>query len=171
MSPTASWLAGTSSSDLSAFDAPRLGGRELDERFDRVARAFGGVRFDEFTQQHEERNHARSLVIAGRKRREDRDGHEFVDAQAAQLQVLDCRHHDGIAEDKRPDHRTGAGHDVRGFKHPVHHECVDDEHEPEQHPRQPHVAMGVIVAATFRRADAIMFVLAEERGDLHGVTG
>src|ERR1019366_8989896 len=49
----------------STFDTARLGGRQFDERFDGSARAFGGAGFDDFTHEHEKRNHAGDLVIAG----------------------------------------------------------------------------------------------------------
>ena len=57
-----------------ACDAPRLGGREFDERFDRSARAFGGAGLDDFAHQHEERDDAGGFVITGGKSREHRDG-------------------------------------------------------------------------------------------------
>ena len=47
------------------FDAARLGGREFDERFDGRARAFGGAGFDDFTDEHEKRDHPGDFVIAG----------------------------------------------------------------------------------------------------------
>ena len=52
------------------------------------------LRLDDFAHQHEKRDHAGGFVIAGGKRREHRDGNEFVDAQTADLQVLDRRDDD-----------------------------------------------------------------------------
>ena len=47
------------------------------------ARAFGGAGFDDFAGEHEKRDDAGGLVIAGSERRQHGDGDEFVDAQAA----------------------------------------------------------------------------------------
>ena len=91
------------------LDAARLGGREFDERFNRVARALGGAGFDDFAGEHEEGDDAGGLVIAGRERGEHGDGDEFVDAQAAAPQILDGGDDDGIAENDRADHGAGAG--------------------------------------------------------------
>ena len=81
-SPTASSLRGDFFLALGG-DAARLGGSEFDERFDGIARAFGGAGFDDFAHQHEEGDDAGGLVIAGGERGEHGDGDQFVDAQHA----------------------------------------------------------------------------------------
>ena len=48
---------------LAASDAPRLGGCKLDERMNGSQRAFRRARFDNLSQQHEERNNAGFLVM------------------------------------------------------------------------------------------------------------
>ena len=71
------------------LDAAGLGGCEFDERFDGSARAFGGAGFDDFADQHEERDDAGGLVIAGRKGGEHGDGDELIDAEPAEPQIFD----------------------------------------------------------------------------------
>jgi hypothetical protein len=52
---------------------------------------------------------------------------------------------------------------MRALKHPIHDKRIDDEHEPEQHPRQTDVCVFVIVAAAGAMLMfMIMIVLAEE---------
>ena len=53
-------------------------------------------RFDDFAGEHEKGDDAGGLVIAGRERREHGDGDQFVDAQAADAQILDGGDDDGI---------------------------------------------------------------------------
>ena len=142
-----------------SLDSPGFGGSEFDERLDGVARAFSGAGLDEFAEQHEERDDASGLVIAGRKRREHGDGDEFVDAEFAELQILDSRADDGIAENDRADHRARARHDVRRIEDPIHDEGVDDEDEAEEHPAEADVAVGVVVAAA---GAVFMVVVAQE---------
>ena len=98
------------------LDAARLGGREFDERFDGIARALGGARLDDFAGEHEEGDDAGGLVIAGRERGEHGDGDEFVDAQAADAQILDGGDDDGIDENDRADQRAGAGDACRRIR-------------------------------------------------------
>ena len=104
---------------------------------------------DEFAQHHEERDDASGLVIARRKRREHGDGDEFIDAESAELQILDRRHDDGETQNNRANHCACSRHDVRRLKHPIHDEGVDDEDQAEQHPTETDVAVRVVVPATF----------------------
>ena len=106
------------------FDAARAGGREFDERFDGLARALGGARFDEFAHEHQEGDEAGGLVArahvaaerAGREREQHGDGDQFVDAQAADAQILDGGNDDGINQNDRADERAGAGDGAAGFE-------------------------------------------------------
>jgi len=135
-----------------------LVGGELDEGFDRVARALGGAGLDDLASEHEEGDDAGGLVIAGGERSEDGDGDELVDAQVAAAQVLDGGDDDGITEDERADHGAGAGEGAAGVKEPVHHEGVEDADDAKGGPRNGHDRMLMVVAAA---AIVTVLVLAD----------
>ena len=100
------------------FDAAGLGGREFDERFDGGARAFGGAGLDDFAGEHEKGDDAGDLVIAGRERRQHGDGDQFIDAQAADAQILDGGDDDGVAQNDRAEAGAGAGDGAALSKQP-----------------------------------------------------
>ena len=84
-------------------DAARLGGGQLDERFDGSARAFGGAGLDDLAHQHEEGDDAGGFVIARGKSGQHSDGDQFVDAENARADVFDGGQDDGIAQDDGAD--------------------------------------------------------------------
>ena len=147
-------------------NSPRFSRREFDERFNRIPRAFGGARFDDFTGQHEEGNNARRFVIAGSERREHGNGDQFVDAQIAAPQILDRRNDDGKTQNQRTNHSTAACDRVGGIEQPVHNEGVENEYYTQHRlPEMHHGMFVVMTAAAFRP----VLVLAQKGGDLHKI--
>ena len=128
------------------FEAARPGGREFDERFNGQARALGGAGFNDFAGEHEKGNDAGDLVIARRERGEHGDGDQFIDAEAADAQILDGGDDDGVAQNNRAEAGAGAGHAAALSEQPIHHVGVDDEHNPHDGLPQMHHRMFVVVA-------------------------
>ena len=139
--------------------AARLGGREFDERFDRIARALGGAGLDDFAGEHEEGDDAGGFVIFGGERGEHGDGDEFVDAQAALAQIFDGGDDDGITQNDRADHGAGTGDGRALLKQPVHDVGVEDENDAEDGLPEMHDGMFVIMAAI---RPVLVFVLAQK---------
>ena len=168
-SPTVEFVRGNFLLAAVLFDAARAGGREFDERFDGLARALGGARFDEFAHEHQEGDEAGGLVArahvvaerAGREGEQHGDGDQLVDAQAADAQILDGGDDDGINQNDRADERAGAGDGAAGFKQPVHDEGVEDEDDAENGLPEMHDGMLVVVAAAAIRP-VLVFVMAQK---------
>ena len=130
-------------------DSPGFGGRELYQGLNRSARAFSGPRFDDLAHQHEKGDDAGGLVIAGRKRSQHRNRHQFIDAHHAVAKVTDRGQYDGIAENDRADQSAGAGDGMALLEEPIHDESIDDKNDADH--RLPQADGGVLVPARAAR--------------------
>ena len=143
------------------MDAARLGGRQFDEGFDGSARALGGAGLDDFTHEHEKRDHPGDLVIAGSERGEHGNGDQFVDAEPPDPQILDGRDDDGITQDDGADERAGAGDGAALRKQPVHDESVKHkDHTQHGLPQMHDRVLMVMAAAAFR--SMLVFVMTQK---------
>ena len=154
---------------FAADEAPGFGGRELDERLDGEARALGGAALDNLAQQHEEAHDARFLIVPAGEGRENGEGDEFVRSEVAALQVLHRHDDDGPAQHDGSEAGAEVGGSLPVGHEPLDDERVDDEDEAEE--RDAMLLRGVLVVGPTRGASlavgVVVFLLAEEAGDLH----
>ena len=149
-------------------DAPRFSGGKADEGFNRGAGPFGRAGLDDFTHDHEKRNHPGGLVIGRGKGGQDGDGDQFVDAEQAAVDVLDGGPDDGVAEHDGAHKGAHAGHGLALVQGPIHNERVQDTNDSNQGLPQADCGVLVVFIVAARRTRGVVLVpAAKERGDLH----
>ena len=151
-------------------EAAGAGGGDLDERFDRGAGAGGGAGLDDLAEQHEEGDDAGGAEIPLGRAGENAEGHQFIDAETAEPQVLEGDQKDRVGEDDRAGERTEVPDGAHPRGDPFHHEGVEDEDESDERLPQLHVGVAVVEAAVIVITAAVgVGRLGKQGGDLHGV--